>query len=165
MLCTEKKGIFDCTKLSLVTSRGKTKRKNTISQVFFNKQYFNALHTTMQLEFPKPIRIVKEWIRILLFQNIQEIQNTDDGYPRLIAKYLFRWISSNILDILNSGYLFLETLNAIMHLLTLLFNFMNFSENSKYVSKGRILHKIERHSKRAYDSEKSILSFKVIKVE
>ena len=70
MLCTEKKGIFDCTKLSLVTSRGKTKRKNTISQVFFNKQYFNALHTTMQLEFPKPIRIVKEWIRILLFQNI-----------------------------------------------------------------------------------------------
>ena len=63
MLCTEKKGIFDCTKLSLVTSRGKTKRKNTISQVFFNKQYFNALHTTMQLEFPKPIRIAKGWIR------------------------------------------------------------------------------------------------------
>ena len=75
MLCTEKKGIFDCTKLSLVTSRGKTKRKNTISQVFFNKQYFNALHTTMQLEFPKSIRIVKGWIRIL--------QNTDDEYPRL----------------------------------------------------------------------------------
>ena len=112
-------------------------------------QYSRILHLQVNTFFKYwvNLRVLSKWIHPYTNISVQVDVFKYPRYPSIIQDICFGNSKCN---------------NASSYFTLQLYEFFR---KQQIRFKGRILHKIERHSKRAYDSEKSILSFKVIKVE